>query len=108
MKGGFYMYKVVGTEIKSGNFNKDGKNILYNNLYLYCIGDSITPIYKDGVCKRFAFGNKIDTIKIKNDNDILSSVFNHEVTDEFISDLVGSDIELFYNRYGGISAIKVV
>lgn len=102
------MYKIVGIEIKSGNFNKDGKNIPYNNLHLYCIGDTITPIYKDGVCKRFAFGNKIEAIKIKNDNDILSSVFNYEVTDEFISNLVGSDIEVFYNRFGVISAIKVL
>ena len=102
------MYKVVGIEIKSGNFNKDGKNIPYNNLYLYCIGDSISPIYKDGNCKRFAFGNKIDTIKIKNDNYIFSSVFNYDVTDEFISNLVGSEIEVFYTRFGGISAIKVI
>ena len=101
------MYKVVGVEIKSGSFNKDGKNIPYNNLYLYCIGDNITPIYKDGVCKRFAFGKKIETLKIKNDNDVLVSVFNDEVTDDFISDLVGTDIDVFYNRYGGISAIKV-
>lgn len=102
------MYKVVGTEIKSGNFNKDGKNIPYNNLYLYCIGDSISPIYKDGVCERFSFGNRIETIKLKNDNDILTSVFNDEVTDDFISDLVGENIDVFYNRFGGVSAIKVV
>ena len=102
------MIKVVGVEIKSGKFNKDGKDIPYNNLYLYCIGESISPIYKDGICKRFSFGNRIETIKLKNDNDILTSVFNDEVTDDFISDLVGSDIEVFYNRFGGISAIKVV
>ena len=49
-----------------------------------------------------------ETIKIKNDNDILLSVFNEEVDDNFISDLVGSDIDVFYNRFGGISAIKVI
>lgn len=102
------MYKVVGAEIKAGNFNKDGKDIAYNNLYLYCIGESISPVYKDGFCKRFAFGNKIETIKIKNDNDILLSVFGEEVDDNFITDLVGADIDIFYNRYGGISAIKVL
>ena len=102
------MFKVVGVEIKSGNFNKDGKNIPYNNLYLYCIGESITPVYKDGVCKRFAFGNNIESIKVKNDKDILTTVFNEEVDDNFISDLVGTDIEVFYNRFGGISAIKVL
>lgn len=102
------MFKVVGVEIKSGNFNKDGKNIPYNNLYLYCIGERIEPVYKDGVCKRFAFGNKCETVKIKNDNDILLSVFNDDVDDNFISDLVGSDIEIFYNRFGGISVIKVL
>lgn len=102
------MFKVVGVEIKSGNFNKDGKNIPYNNLYLYCIGDIISPLYEAGVCKRFAFGNKIEFIKIKNDNDILLSVFNDEVDDNFIKNLVGADIDIFYNRYGGISAIKVL
>lgn len=102
------MFKVVGVEIKSGNFNKDGKNIPYNNLYLYCIGDSLSPVYKDGVCKRFAFGNKIDTFKIKNDNDILITVFNEDVDDNFITNLVGADIDIFYNRFGGISAIKVL
>lgn len=102
------MNKVVGVEIKSGIFNKDGKDIPYNNLYLYCIGESIQPIYKDGICKRFSYGNRIETIKIKNDNDILSSVFGDDVTDEFISNIVGSDIEVYYNRFGGISAIKVL
>lgn len=102
------MFKVVGVEIKTGTFNKDGKDIHYNNLYMYCIGESISPIYKDGICKRFSFGNRIETIKLKNDNDILTSAFGVEVTDEFISGLVGSDIELYYNRYGGISAIKVI
>ena len=102
------MYKVVGAEIKAGNFNKDGKDIAYNNLYLYCICDSLSPVYKGGVCKRFAFGNKIETIKIKNDKDILLSIFNAEVDDNFITDLVGADIDIFYNRYGGISAIKVL
>ena len=102
------MYKVVGAEIKAGNFNKDGKDIAYNNLYLYCVGKSISPVYKDGVCKRFAFGNKIETIKIKNDKDILLSVFNEDVDDNFIADLVGSDINIYYNRFGGISAIEVI
>lgn len=108
MKGGFYMYKVVGAEIKAGNFTKDGKDIAYNNLYLYCIGESITPVYKDGVCERFAFGNIIETIKIKNDSDNLLSIFNEQVDDNFITDLVGADIDVFYNRFGGISAIKVL
>ena len=102
------MYKVVGAEIKTGIFNKDGKDIAYNNLYLYCIGESISPVYKDGVCRRFAVGNKIETIKIKNDKDILLAAFNEDVDDKFITALVGSDVDIFYNRFGGISAIKVL
>lgn len=99
---------VIGCETKSGVFKKDGQEISYRNLYLYCTKE-ITSTYDDnGNITHWANGLIGVTVKIKNTPETLKQVFGTDVTNEVISALIGQNINVYYDEYGKVEFINVV
>lgn len=98
------MFTIVGLEVKSGQFNdrSTGKEIVYNNLYLYVIGDEI-PISVEHI----AFGNTVDTVKIKNEATNFECIFGKsKITNEELKSWLGKHIDVMYNKLGNVAKIN--
>ena len=99
---------VIGAETKNGVFRKDGQEISYNNLYLYCTRE-IKPTYdENGNCTHWANGSTGETVKIKNTPETLKEVFGTEVNNDVISALIGQNINVYYDQYGKVQFINAV
>ena len=98
------MFTIVGIEIKSGHFtSKDnGKEIVYNNLYLYVIGEEL-PMSVEHI----AFGNGVDTVKIRNDEATFLSIFGKgQMTKEEIKNWLGKKIDVMYDKRGNVARVN--
>ena len=103
--------KLVGLEIKQGQFtSSDKKEISYNNLVLHTTSDVLEIVKDDdGKIKKWGIGAKVETHKVKNEEDVLKSVFGvTSVTEQFLNSLIGKAINIYYNMYGKIEKIEVV
>lgn len=99
---------VIGAETKNGVFRKDGQEISYNNLYLYCTRE-IKPTYdENGNCTHWANGSIGETVKIKNTPETLKEVFGTDVNNDLISALIGQNINVYYDQYGKVQFINAV
>lgn len=99
---------VIGAETKSGVFKKDGNEISYNNLYLYCTRE-VKAIYdENGNCTHWATGSIGEAVKIKNSPEVLKEVFGGEVNNEVITSLIGKNINVYYDQFGRVQFINAV
>lgn len=103
--------KIVGMEIKQGQFtSSDKREIVYNNLVLHTISDVLEIVRdKDGKVKKWGIGAKVETHKVKNEEEVLKSVFGEKnISEQFLGGLIGKDVNIYYNVYGKIEKIDVV
>lgn len=96
--------KVIGTEIKSGNFTdpKTNRGINYNNLYLHCLKDND---YTDDNGGGFGFGSSPVSVKIKNSVDKITSVFGSSLSKDDLEGMIGSYINVFYDDKKQVDSI---
>ena len=89
--------KIIGVECKSGSFTstQNGQQIDYNNIYLYGVRTLTVPA--DG---RLCSGEIPETIKIKNDNNVVRSVFNQDMSANDFLDMVGKEYNVYYDKNG--------
>lgn len=99
---------VIGCETKSGVFKKDGQEISYRNLYLYCTREISSTYDENGNITHWANGSIGETVKIKNTPETLKQVFGTDVTNEVISALIGQNINVYYDQYGKVQFINAV
>lgn len=99
---------VIGCETKKGVFKKDGQDILYNNLYLYCTREIACTYDENGNITHWAVGSICDTVKIKNTPEILKQVFGTVVTNNVISALIGQNVNVYYDQFGKVQFINAV
>lgn len=99
---------VIGAEIKNGVFKKDGQEISYNNLYLYCTREVKPTFDENGICTHWADGSICETVKIKNTPETLKEVFGTDVNSAVISALIGQNINVYYDQYGKVQFINAV
>ena len=94
--------RVIGVEVKSGSFTNQstGQVIDYNNIYLYCI----RPLAEttDG---RLCSGEIPETVKIKNDKDVVRSVFNQEMSSKDFTDMIGKEYNVGYDSHQKVEMI---
>lgn len=103
--------QIVGMEIKQGHFlSSDKREIEYNNLVLHTTSDVLEIVReKNGMVKKWGIGAKVETHKVKNEDEVLESVFGvKNISEEFLCSLIGKDINIYYNMYGKIEKIEVV
>lgn len=99
---------VIGCETKSGVFKKDGQEISYRNLYLYCSREISSTYDDNGYITHWAVGSTCETVKIKNTPENLKLVFGTEVSNDAISALIGQNINVFYDQFGKVQFINAV
>ena len=71
----------------------------------------VLEIVKDenGKTKKWGIGAKVETHKVKNEEEVLKSVFGvSSITEQFLNSLIGKAINIYYNMYGKIEKIEVV
>lgn len=98
------MPKVLGIEVKAGKFTPKGKTeeIEFNNINFYVLDEAM-----EMTAEHFAVGNRIDTIKIKNQDDVVLSIFGEQLTADKLKDFYNKQIDVLYNKYGNVSSIKL-
>lgn len=91
------LVKIVGVENKSGSFTSQstGQVIDYNNLYLYAVR-SLSQA-SDG---RLCVGETVESIKIKNDVNVIRSIFSKEMSAKDFIEMVGKEYNVFYDKNG--------
>ena len=89
--------RIIGVEAKAGSFTSQstGQVIDYNNVYLYGIRTLSEPT--DG---RLYNGEIPETIKIKNDKDVVRSIFSQEMTAKDFTDMIGKEYNVYYDKNG--------
>lgn len=89
------MYKVMGVQRKSGEFN----GIHYDNVVLHCLNDTpTTPTIAGDVC---------EMVKIK--AELVGQVFAGAVkNDNDLRDLVGCTIYPYFDRYGKVNRVDLM
>lgn len=94
--------RIIGVECKSGSFTSQstGQMIDYNNIYLY--GVRSLPETADN---RLSIGEASEVIKIKNDKDVVRSVFNSEMTSKDFTDMIGKEYGVFYDKNGKLEMV---
>lgn len=101
--------KLVGIEVKNGVFEKDGRKIEYNNLLLHTTSETLQIVKDDnGVVTKWGVGSKVETHKVKNDEENLKNVFGVNVDEKLLTEMIGQDINIYYNAYGKIEKIMFV
>lgn len=99
---------LIGAEVKSGEFTdpKTGNTIIYDNLV--CYFQSAEPL-DNPENENFSFGLSCKAYKIKNSADSLKSAFKGFYKDDdsgqWLKDLVGVNLEIIENKYGGIQRV---
>lgn len=103
--------KIVGMEIKQGKFkSNDNREIVYNNLVLHTTSD-VLEIVKDenGAVKKWGIGAKVETHKVKNEEEVLKAVFGvSSITEQYLNSLIGKAVNIYYDMYGKVNKIEVV
>ncbi len=96
--------KVIGTELSCGRFTdpKTNKEIIYNNIYLYCLKDN-NHIDDNG--GGFGFGYTPVSIKIKNSVDKVKSVFRSVLSKDDLEGMVGGYINAFFDDKKQIDSV---
>ena len=89
--------RIIGVEAKTGSFTSPstGQVIDYNNIYLYGIHSLSKP--KDG---RLCNGEIPETIKIKNDKDVVRSIFSQEMSGKDYIEMIGKEYNVYYDKNG--------
>ncbi len=98
------VYKVLGTERKCGSFeDKKGKIVDYDNIYLHC--SKCNDYSKD---ESFGIGDAVNSFKIKNSSDVITSVFGSQLTKDDLSALIGQQVNIFFDENKNIDTIFTV
>lgn len=89
--------RIIGVESKSGSFvnQSTGQMIDYNNIYLYAVRTLSVP--SDG---RLCTGEIPETIKIKNDKNVILGIFNQEMSAKDFTDMIGKEYNVYYDKNG--------
>ena len=95
--------KIIGVEVKSGSFTNqaNGQVIDYNNIYLYGVRALSQP--SDG---RLCSGEVPETIKIKNDPNVILGVFNKEMFHKDYLEMIGKEYNVYYDKNGKADMIN--
>lgn len=99
------VYKILGTERKSGEFAdpKTGKLVQFDNIYLHC---SKCNDYSSD--KSFGFGVSVKSIKIKNTNEKIESVFGSILTRDDLQSLVGQKANIFFDENQTVDCVTII
>lgn len=91
---------VTCVELKKGIFNKDNKDIAYNNIYIHVL----KPVNKsDG--ESFSYGNLPVRLKIKNDVSVVESVFGSRLTKDDLLSMVNQSYDVYFDDKGNAARI---
>lgn len=87
---------IVGVEKKSGSFTNSasGQSFDYNNIYLY----GLRSVSKDE--ENFSFGQIPEFVKIKNEREVIISIFGFEVSKDDLVSMIGNDYIVYYDKNG--------
>lgn len=90
------LIRIIGVESKSGSFTskETGQVIDYNNINLY--GVRVLSHPSDG---RLCSGEVPETIKIKNDKDVIRGIFNQEMTAKDFVDMIGKEYNVYFDNH---------
>lgn len=98
---------VIGVELRQGNFTdkKTGKDVDYNNIMIYALKPN-TYEKKDNAS--FGSGKIPVEIKIKNDVDIVCSIFGTSITKDDLISMVGQDFNISFDDKQNVDCIMSV
>lgn len=93
----------VGFDFSAGNFIDPKTNcpVVYDNIKLYFLKDN----NYDKDSSNFGFGYAPVSVKIKNDKSKLMSVFGKEITANQLTDLLGTNCNIYYDEKKEIDSI---
>lgn len=97
--------KIKGVEGMAGSFTSKttGQLIDYNNIHLYALRP-LSPASNGRLC----FGEATEDIKIKNDANVIRSIFSKEMTSKDFIEMVDKEYNVFYDRNGKVDMIYPV
>lgn len=98
--------QVIGVELRKGDFtNNKGENIKFNNIMIYALQPNT---YDKGEGNAFGYGKIPVEVKLKNDSDVVRSVFGSVLTkDDFIS-MVGQEYNITFDNKKNVDSIMPV
>lgn len=99
---------VVGASISQGIWKPDGKEIPYNNVIIHYVEDLSIRKDDNGNVVSWGIGRASKILKIKNDADILRSIFGSPFDDVFAKSLIGNTINVYYDMYRKPARIDIV
>lgn len=99
---------VVGASISHGIWKPDGKEIPYNNVIIHYVEDLSIRKDDNGNVVSWGIGRASKTLKIKNDADILRSIFGSPFDDVFAKSLIGKTINVYYDMYRKPARVEIV
>ncbi len=99
--------KVIGVELRQGNFTdkKTGKDVDYNNVMIYALKPNT---YSNSKNNSFGSGQIPVEIKIKNDVDIVSSIFGTAITKDDLVSMVGQEYNISFDDKKNVDCIMSV
>lgn len=96
---------VIGVEHRQGNFtNKQGKNVDFDNIIIY----ALKPNTYKKENNSFGSGKIPVEVKIKNDVDIVCSIFGTAITDDDLLSMVGQDFNISFDDKQNVDSIMSV
>lgn len=100
---------LVGCEQKHGAFTtKEGKQVEFNNLYLYCTHPLEVQKDDNGNVIKWGIGFSAETFKIKNTADNLKQVFGRAITEKELNSFLGADVNIYYDSYGTVACVQFI
>lgn len=101
--------KVIGVELRQGNFTdkKTGKDVDYNNIMIYALKPN-TYSNSNSNNNSFGSGQIPVEIKIKNEVDIVSSIFGTAITKDDLVSMVGQEFNISFDDKKNVDCIMSV
>lgn len=97
---------VIGVEHRKGSFeNKQGKNVEYDNIMIYALKPNS---YENNSNGSFGFGQIYVEIKIKNDVDVVRSIFGTAITKDDLISMVGQEYNITFDDKKNVDSIMSV
>lgn len=92
---------VTCVELKKGNFNKDNKDIAYNNIYIHVL----KPV-NESSGESFSYGNLPVRLKIKNDVSVIESIFGSRLTRDDLISMLNQSYDFYFDDKG--NAVRIL
>lgn len=98
--------QVIGVEHRKGNFtDKQGKNIDFDNIMIYALQPNT---YDKNNGETFGSGKIPVEIKIKNDVDVVRSIFGSTITKDDLISMVGQEYNITFDNKKNVDSIMSV